>query len=90
MNIPTVVIEREARIGDTWRKRYPSLTLHSARTASMSIGAARASCIAIGSFAGALPLLIGIAMSRVWHPGSARMMRCGSTSRVVSLRVSFV
>ncbi|KAI1793660.1 dimethylaniline monooxygenase (N-oxide-forming) [Ganoderma leucocontextum] len=31
MNIPTLVIERDARIGDTWRKRYPSLTLHSAR-----------------------------------------------------------
>ncbi|PIL34655.1 hypothetical protein GSI_03434 [Ganoderma sinense ZZ0214-1] len=28
MNIPTLVIEREARVGDTWRKRYPTLILH--------------------------------------------------------------
>ena len=28
MDIPAVVIERDARIGDGWRKRYPSLTLH--------------------------------------------------------------
>ena len=28
MNIPTLVIERTARIGDSWRKRYPTLTLH--------------------------------------------------------------
>ena len=31
MNIPSVVIEREDRIGDTWRKRYPSLTVLSTR-----------------------------------------------------------
>ncbi|KAI0776125.1 FAD/NAD-P-binding domain-containing protein [Trametes elegans] len=28
MNIRTLVIEREPRIGDVWRKRYPTLTLH--------------------------------------------------------------
>ncbi|RPD67281.1 dimethylaniline monooxygenase (N-oxide-forming) [Lentinus tigrinus ALCF2SS1-7] len=28
MQIPTLVIDREARIGDSWRKRYPSLVLH--------------------------------------------------------------
>lgn len=31
MNIPALVIERHARIGDTWRERYPTLTLHTAR-----------------------------------------------------------
>lgn len=31
MNIPTLVIEREARVGDTWRKRYPTLVLHTIR-----------------------------------------------------------
>ncbi|RPD67297.1 dimethylaniline monooxygenase (N-oxide-forming) [Lentinus tigrinus ALCF2SS1-7] len=31
MNIPTLVIERNARPGDVWRKRYPSLTLHTPR-----------------------------------------------------------
>ncbi|KAI0698553.1 dimethylaniline monooxygenase (N-oxide-forming) [Cerioporus squamosus] len=31
MNIPTLVIERSARPGDVWRKRYPSLTLHTPR-----------------------------------------------------------
>jgi hypothetical protein len=29
LDVPTLVIEREARIGDTWRKRYASLALHS-------------------------------------------------------------
>lgn len=29
LGVPTLVIEREARIGDTWRKRYASLALHS-------------------------------------------------------------
>ncbi|KAJ8473980.1 hypothetical protein ONZ51_g7524 [Trametes cubensis] len=29
MNLPTLVIESNARVGDNWRKRYPSLTLHS-------------------------------------------------------------
>ncbi|KAI9001124.1 FAD/NAD-P-binding domain-containing protein [Trametes punicea] len=28
MQIPALVIERNARIGDNWRKRYPTLTLH--------------------------------------------------------------
>ncbi|GJE99191.1 NAD(P)/FAD-dependent oxidoreductase [Phanerochaete sordida] len=28
MNIPTLVIERDARVGNTWRKRYQSLALH--------------------------------------------------------------
>lgn len=29
LGVPTLVIEREARVGDTWRKRYASLALHS-------------------------------------------------------------
>lgn len=28
MNIPALLIERCDRVGDTWRQRYPSLTLH--------------------------------------------------------------
>lgn len=32
MNIPALVIERNARVGDNWRKRYPTLTLHTPRT----------------------------------------------------------
>ncbi|KAH9853604.1 FAD/NAD-P-binding domain-containing protein [Lenzites betulinus] len=31
MNISTLVVERHARIGDSWRRRYPSLTLHTIR-----------------------------------------------------------
>lgn len=31
MNIPTLVIEAQSRLGDTWRKRYDSLTLHTPR-----------------------------------------------------------
>lgn len=31
MNIPTLVIEANARVGDNWRKRYPTLTLHTIR-----------------------------------------------------------
>ncbi|KAI1793658.1 FAD/NAD-P-binding domain-containing protein [Ganoderma leucocontextum] len=31
MNIPTLIIEREARVGDTWRKRYPTVVLHTIR-----------------------------------------------------------
>ncbi|RPD53954.1 dimethylaniline monooxygenase (N-oxide-forming) [Lentinus tigrinus ALCF2SS1-7] len=31
MNIPSLVIEKNARVGDNWRKRYPSVTLHSIR-----------------------------------------------------------
>jgi cation diffusion facilitator CzcD-associated flavoprotein CzcO len=29
LDVPTLVIDREPRIGDTWRKRYASLALHS-------------------------------------------------------------
>jgi cation diffusion facilitator CzcD-associated flavoprotein CzcO len=29
LGVPTLVIEREDRVGDTWRKRYSSLALHS-------------------------------------------------------------
>lgn len=29
LDVPALVIDREARIGDTWRKRYASLALHS-------------------------------------------------------------
>ncbi|KAL0948920.1 hypothetical protein HGRIS_009029 [Hohenbuehelia grisea] len=32
MNIPTIVIEQSARVGDVWRKRYPTLTLHTPRS----------------------------------------------------------
>ncbi|GLB34118.1 putative L-lysine 6-monooxygenase (NADPH-requiring) [Lyophyllum shimeji] len=32
MNIPALVIEKNARVGDNWRKRYPTLTLHTPRT----------------------------------------------------------
>ncbi|KAJ7689660.1 FAD/NAD-P-binding domain-containing protein [Mycena rosella] len=32
MNIPTLIIETNARIGDNWRKRYPTLTLHTIKT----------------------------------------------------------
>lgn len=31
MNIPALVIERSARLGDNWRNRYPTLTLHTVR-----------------------------------------------------------
>jgi len=29
LGVPTLVIDKEARVGDTWRKRYSSLALHS-------------------------------------------------------------
>ncbi|KAJ7049329.1 hypothetical protein C8F01DRAFT_1265524 [Mycena amicta] len=29
MNIPSIILERTERVGDVWRHRYPSLTLHS-------------------------------------------------------------
>lgn len=29
LDVPTLVIDREARVGDTWRKRYEALALHS-------------------------------------------------------------
>lgn len=29
LDVPTLVIDREERVGDTWRKRYASLALHS-------------------------------------------------------------
>ncbi|KAG6910146.1 hypothetical protein DXG01_012905 [Tephrocybe rancida] len=32
MNIPTLVVEENARVGDNWRKRYPTLSLHTPRT----------------------------------------------------------
>ncbi|KAF8076714.1 FAD/NAD-P-binding domain-containing protein [Lyophyllum atratum] len=32
MNIPALVVENNARVGDNWRKRYPTLTLHTPRT----------------------------------------------------------
>ncbi|PIL34644.1 hypothetical protein GSI_03423 [Ganoderma sinense ZZ0214-1] len=31
MNIPTLVIERNARVGDNWRQRYPTLALNTIR-----------------------------------------------------------
>ncbi|KAJ6549828.1 FAD/NAD-P-binding domain-containing protein [Mycena capillaripes] len=32
MNIPSLIIETNARIGDNWRQRYPMLTLHTIKT----------------------------------------------------------
>ncbi|TFK65980.1 FAD/NAD-P-binding domain-containing protein [Pluteus cervinus] len=32
MDIPALIIEANARVGDNWRKRYPTLTLHTIRT----------------------------------------------------------
>ncbi|KAJ7436502.1 FAD/NAD-P-binding domain-containing protein [Mycena galericulata] len=32
MQIPALVIEQHARVGDNWRKRYPTLTLHTPKT----------------------------------------------------------
>ncbi|KAJ6553103.1 dimethylaniline monooxygenase [Mycena capillaripes] len=29
MNIPTLIVEKNLRVGDNWRERYPTLTLHS-------------------------------------------------------------
>ncbi|KAF7310514.1 hypothetical protein HMN09_00594000 [Mycena chlorophos] len=34
MNIPTLVVEKNDRVGDNWRERYPTLTLHSVKTHS--------------------------------------------------------
>ena len=31
MNIKTLIIERDGRVGDVWRKRYPTLALHTPR-----------------------------------------------------------
>jgi len=31
MDIPALVIDRNERVGDTWRRRYPTLTLHTVR-----------------------------------------------------------
>ncbi|KAG6813422.1 hypothetical protein H0H92_011119 [Tricholoma furcatifolium] len=32
MNIPTLVIEKNSRVGDNWRQRYPTLSLHTPRS----------------------------------------------------------
>jgi hypothetical protein len=32
MKIATIIVEANARVGDNWRKRYPTLTLHTPRT----------------------------------------------------------
>ena len=32
MNIRTIVVERNERVGDNWRKRYPTLSLNTPRT----------------------------------------------------------
>jgi len=32
MNIPTLAIDQHPRLGDKWRNRYESLTLHTTRT----------------------------------------------------------
>ncbi|KAI0741575.1 FAD/NAD-P-binding domain-containing protein [Daedaleopsis nitida] len=31
LDIPTLVVERLPRVGDTWRRRYPTLTLHTTK-----------------------------------------------------------
>ncbi|KAF7305199.1 Flavin-containing monooxygenase YUCCA9 [Mycena kentingensis (nom. inval.)] len=31
MNIPVLVVENNARVGDNWRKRYPTLSLHTTK-----------------------------------------------------------
>ncbi|KAJ8694671.1 hypothetical protein PTI98_007327 [Pleurotus ostreatus] len=31
MNLPAIIIEKTARVGDVWRNRYPTLTLHTPR-----------------------------------------------------------
>ncbi|KAL4257773.1 hypothetical protein AB1N83_011051 [Pleurotus pulmonarius] len=32
MNLPAIVLERTPRVGDVWRNRYPTLTLHTPRS----------------------------------------------------------
>lgn len=32
MNIRAIVVEQNAKVGDNWRKRYPTLALHTPRT----------------------------------------------------------
>ncbi|ESK92689.1 flavin-binding monooxygenase [Moniliophthora roreri MCA 2997] len=32
MQIPTLIVEKNARVGDNWRQRYPMLTLHTPKT----------------------------------------------------------
>ncbi|KAJ7148103.1 FAD/NAD-P-binding domain-containing protein [Mycena crocata] len=32
MNIPALIVEQNARVGDNWRQRYPTLTLHSIKS----------------------------------------------------------
>ncbi|KAJ7020525.1 FAD/NAD-P-binding domain-containing protein [Mycena alexandri] len=32
MNIPSLIVEMNNRVGDNWRKRYPTLTLHTIKT----------------------------------------------------------
>ncbi|KAF7362786.1 Flavin-binding monooxygenase [Mycena venus] len=32
MHIPTLIIEKNARVGDNWRQRYPMMTLHTIKT----------------------------------------------------------
>ncbi|KAJ7106206.1 FAD/NAD-P-binding domain-containing protein [Mycena epipterygia] len=32
MNIPALIVEKNHRVGDNWRQRYPTLTLHSVKT----------------------------------------------------------
>ncbi|KAF7309079.1 hypothetical protein MKEN_01109600 [Mycena kentingensis (nom. inval.)] len=34
MDIPALVVEKNERVGDNWRERYPTLTLHSIKTHS--------------------------------------------------------
>lgn len=44
MNIRALVIEQHERVGDIWRKRYPTLALHTTRRLHESEQAAFESC----------------------------------------------
>lgn len=37
MNIPALIVEKNLRVGDNWRQRYPTLTLHSVKTQHTSM-----------------------------------------------------
>jgi cation diffusion facilitator CzcD-associated flavoprotein CzcO len=34
MNLPTLIVDKAARVGDQWRIRYPLLSLHTPKTHS--------------------------------------------------------
>lgn len=49
MKIPSIVLEREDRIGDHWRKRYPTLSLHTPKNhhSSKFIFPSTSSCVVL-------------------------------------------